>query len=408
MKVFSYHTKMRLRKVLQVLGILVLTGLVIWICWLVWLQRYVVYTREGVTFNFGRSTLDLDGKETGPQAAGETAPGEILFQAAPQEAQNLARLSGVYVDGKQLEAGLDQVSQKLSALESGTAVLLDVKSKSGQFYYTSRIQGAPQSEALDCAAMDKLIQTLKEQGCYLIARLPAFRDSAFAEAKPGSGLTVSSGALWTDEAQCHWLDPANQAVTANLIQICRELQERGFDEVVRQTSAFRTVAPSPTPLPPLRMRSYGRPPGSWLPAPVRASRSPSPILGISPFPPVKPGCTWRTLPRSRPPALRKHALCPTAAPRWCSSPPARTPASMHTACCALWNDQPLLFRKHPSHPETSQPIALSRLRIFSSQKNEPPPRSILPPSHVIKSERKTHHGTEVQPAGGLGGLCPPL
>ena len=232
MKVFSYHTKMRLRKVLQVLGILALTGLVIWICWLVWLQRYVVYTREGVTFDFGRSTLDLDGKETGPQAAGETAPGEILFQAAPQEAQNLARLSGVYVDGKQLEAGLDQVSQKLSALESGTAVLLDVKSKSGQFYYTSRIQGAPQSEALDCAAMDKLIQTLKEQGCYLIARLPAFRDSAFAEAKPGSGLTVSSGALWTDEAQCHWLDPANQAVTANLIQICRELQERGFDEVV--------------------------------------------------------------------------------------------------------------------------------------------------------------------------------
>ena len=82
MKVFSYHTKMRLRKVLQVLGILALTGLVIWICWLVWLQRYVVYTREGVTFDFDRSTLDLDGKETGPQAAGETAPGEILFQAA--------------------------------------------------------------------------------------------------------------------------------------------------------------------------------------------------------------------------------------------------------------------------------------------------------------------------------------
>ena len=49
MKVFSYHTKMRLRKVLQVLGILVLTGLVIWICWLVWLQRYVVYTRENET-----------------------------------------------------------------------------------------------------------------------------------------------------------------------------------------------------------------------------------------------------------------------------------------------------------------------------------------------------------------------
>lgn len=232
MKVLSYHTKMRLRKVLQALGILALTGLVIWICWLVWLQRYVVYTRDGVTFDFNRSTLDLDGKEAGLQAAVETAPAEILFQDAPQEAQDLEQLSGVYVDTEQLEAGLDQVSQKLSTLEPGTAVLLDVKSKSGNFYYTSRIQGASQADTIDCAAMDNLLQVLKQQGCYLVARLPAFQDSAFAEANPDSGLALSSGALWADEEQCYWLDPASQAVTANLIQICRELQERGFDEVV--------------------------------------------------------------------------------------------------------------------------------------------------------------------------------
>ncbi len=232
MKVFSYHTKMRLRKILQVLGILALAGLVIWICWLVWLQRYVVYTRDGVAFDFDRSTLDLDGKETGPQAAEETAPVEILFQDAPQEAQGLEPFSGVYVDTALLEAGLDQAVEKLSTLEPGTAVLLDVKSKSGNFYYTSRMQGVSQSDTIHCAAMDSLLQTLKQQGCYLIARLPAFRDSAFAEANPDSGLALSSGALWADDEQCYWLDPASQAVTANLIQICRELQERGFDEVV--------------------------------------------------------------------------------------------------------------------------------------------------------------------------------
>ena len=139
----------------------------------------------------------------------------------------------------------------------------------------------------------------------MIARLPAFRDSAFAEAKPGSGLTVSSGALWTDEAQCHWLDPANQAVTANLIQICRGFRNVALMKWYGQTSAFRTVAPSPTPLPPLRMRSYGRPPGSWLPAPVRASRSPSPILGISPSH------------RSNPAVPGEH--CPGAGRRHCGS-----------------------------------------------------------------------------------------
>ena len=80
--------------------------------------------------------------------------------------------------------------------------------------------------------MDRLIQTLQEQGCYLIARLPAFRDSAFAQSNPTAGLALSSGALWTDDEQCYWLDPASQTVTANLMQICRELQDTGFDEVV--------------------------------------------------------------------------------------------------------------------------------------------------------------------------------
>ena len=59
MKMFSYHTKMRLRKALRILGVLSLTCLVLWICWLVWLQRYVVFTRDGVTFDFERSTLRL-------------------------------------------------------------------------------------------------------------------------------------------------------------------------------------------------------------------------------------------------------------------------------------------------------------------------------------------------------------
>ena len=111
-------------------------------------------------------------------------------------------------------------------------MLLDVKSKFGNFYYTTSLSGATQSDTIDSGAMDRLIHTLKEQGCYLIARLPAFRDSAFAQSNPTAGLALSSGALWTDDEQCYWLDPASQTVMANLMQICRELQETGFDEVV--------------------------------------------------------------------------------------------------------------------------------------------------------------------------------
>ena len=62
MRMLSYHTKMRLRKVFTVLGILALVALLLWICWLVWLQRFIVYTRDGVVFDFYRSSSHLSGK----------------------------------------------------------------------------------------------------------------------------------------------------------------------------------------------------------------------------------------------------------------------------------------------------------------------------------------------------------
>ena len=104
MKMFSYHTKMRLRKVLQVLGILALAALAVWVCWMVWLQRYVVFTRDGVIFDFGRSSLDLGEKETRPGEPEQTLDVQVEFREAPPEAQSLSRLSGVYVDTDRLQA----------------------------------------------------------------------------------------------------------------------------------------------------------------------------------------------------------------------------------------------------------------------------------------------------------------
>ena len=58
----SYQAKTRLRKILIGLLVLALVLLVVWICWMVWLQRYIVFTRDGVVFAFDRSTLLLEEK----------------------------------------------------------------------------------------------------------------------------------------------------------------------------------------------------------------------------------------------------------------------------------------------------------------------------------------------------------
>lgn len=227
----SYQGKTRLRKMLIGLLVAALVLLVVWICWMVWLQRYIVFTREGVVFAFDRSTLLLEDKAESQVTQPEriTMDLEIAEETLPVQSQTL---SGVYADTELLTGQLEQVAADLAAVEPGTAVMLDVKSIFGNYYYSTQMEGGALSTAVDTAAMDSLISTLAQGEVYLIARVPAFRDSAFALDNPSCGLALASGALWTDEESCYWLDPANPMVIDHLIQLCRELQGMGFDEVV--------------------------------------------------------------------------------------------------------------------------------------------------------------------------------
>lgn len=233
----SYQGKTRLKKWMIALGILALVAALVWFCWIIWLQRYIIFSRDGVHFDFDRSTLDLEYKLPNDSDQRQELPLDIFINdgenaTLPIEEKALRMISGVYVDTPMLLDGIDKVEEDLSALTPEAAVLLDVKSIYGNYYYTTGIPGASQSESIDRQEMDALIATLNQKGHYLVARLPAFRDSAFALNNQKCGLPLSSGVLWTDEDKCYWLNPTDETVLSNLIQICRELQDKGFDEVV--------------------------------------------------------------------------------------------------------------------------------------------------------------------------------
>ncbi len=232
----SYHGKLRLKRLGIALGILLLIALVALGCWFVWMQRYIVYTRDGVVFDYERSTLELEDKPHNGDAQRETVSLNILIDDGEDDeenqTQNTGILSGVYVDTALLLKGVDRAKEALGELTPGSAVMVDVKSKFGNFYYTTAINGASQSDSISAPEMDAFIEELRKGDCYLIARLPAFRDSAFALQNQPCGLPLASGVLWTDEEKCYWLNPTKDAVLSNLVQICRELRELGFDEVV--------------------------------------------------------------------------------------------------------------------------------------------------------------------------------
>lgn len=232
--IVSYHVKTRLKKFGKFLGILCIILLILIIFRFFWLERYIVYTKDGLVFDFDRSTTALYGKGEEIIPTEATNPIHIVFDDSGDTSDDLGLqpLSGFYADGAMLSGSLAQVKAQIETLEPGTAVMLDVKSIYGNFYYSTGISGAAVSTSMNIAAMDELIEYLDKSGMYLIARVPAFCDQAFGLNHVPAGLPLSSGALWMDDNGCYWLDPADTTVLNYLSAITGELSDRGFDEVV--------------------------------------------------------------------------------------------------------------------------------------------------------------------------------
>lgn len=229
----SYHTRRGLRRFITALVWVLIIGLLAWCCWMIWLQRYVVYSRDGVTLNFDRSSADISGEEAVPPDQRETVAihyneGEEMVDVSHE----MTQLLGYYADTDALLSDLDTIVQQIQSMEPDMAVMLDVKSIYGNFYYSTGIADATVSDSLNTSAMDSLIAYLKDSDLYAIARLPAFRDRSFGEDHVSSGIPVEGGYLWADEDNCYWLDPADEDTITYLTQIINELRGLGFDEVV--------------------------------------------------------------------------------------------------------------------------------------------------------------------------------
>lgn len=231
----SYRRKLFLKKLLRVLLILTGTAAAVSIVLLIYLEPYVTYDRQG-------AHLDLSGTKS--ETAGTTEPAarpvvqdaQIVFQEAEPENDSIADMTGYYITTAMLREP-DRVLQTLQSLESSCAVMIELKSVYGNFYYSTSIGGA-QTADVEIAVIDELISYLVDNKFYVIAVIPAFSDRAFALDNQSCGLPLSSGALWMDEYGCYWLDPANETVKSYLMQIARELSGLGIREVVFSSFCF--------------------------------------------------------------------------------------------------------------------------------------------------------------------------
>lgn len=223
----SYRNRILLKKWLRVGLIVLIALLIISILLLIYLEPYVLYDREG-------AHLDMDAPApTESQAPTEPRPvvsdPKIVYGSPAPKDVSFAEMENYYITTEMLQEPA-KVLEAVKELEGPCAIMVQLKSSYGNFYYDTKIKGISIAD-VDTKAIGKLITYLSKGNFYLIAEIPAFNDTTYALAHTSCGLPLESGVLWADEDYHYWLDPSDSAVMKYLEEIGQELYSMGFDEI---------------------------------------------------------------------------------------------------------------------------------------------------------------------------------
>lgn len=238
MKPISYRNRLRLKRLGLFCLVAVLALILFAVALVVYLERYVVYSRDAAYLSFLHP--DVSSEDTATEEPGWFPPveiGEAGIAVRPDQTEpdeetpdiSPSAIRGVYLSYTDLQ-NPSACLQVIHDTEECNTVLLHLKSNAGNFYYDSQLPNAMEAD-IDTAAVNQMIQTLHEEGYYLIARVSAFADTAFALEHISSSLQISGGALWMDLDGYYWLDAADIDVQSYLASIAIELNALGVDEI---------------------------------------------------------------------------------------------------------------------------------------------------------------------------------
>jgi len=144
------------------------------------------------------------------------------------------------------------------------AVVIDFKDDLGYL-----VAGTPFPEAEAVGAVRvrfrdaaRVLEALRDEGIYTIARVVTFKDNVLAGARPDLAVQLADGRPWRDRKGTAWLNPYHPGAWEYNIQVAREAALLGFREVQFDYVRFPSDGP-------VRVAVY----------PGRDERTPSEVIG---------------------------------------------------------------------------------------------------------------------------------
>ena len=230
----SYHGRSGFRTFLKVLIVLLLVVLILAVLAVLLLDRYWVYDKNGARLEI--PFLHQEEKQPVP-SPGEQG-GLVLVSPSPSPEPQASYLQAVMLPRTALYDGTAQ--QQVEAAGANAAIF-DMKADDGTLGYISEIELARTigSSASD-PALNTAIKSLCAGDLYTIARVSCFRDNTAPYQKNSLSIKTYSGYNWRDAGNIRWMSPTNEDARQYVVDVCVELAQLGFDEILLDYSAYPT------------------------------------------------------------------------------------------------------------------------------------------------------------------------
>lgn len=171
----------------------------------------------------------------GPTAT-QTPTGSPVPSTTPKEAKDIPVVKGIYLSEGNVSdrSKLDKWIQFANDTEIN-AFVINVKNDSGYIVYDSQNETAIANNAIrSMFNVKNLTDELHENGIYAIARIVCFKDEVTGSQNPDWMLKKADGTPYKEttlSSSVTWMSVANEEACNYLIEIAREVLDKGFDEV---------------------------------------------------------------------------------------------------------------------------------------------------------------------------------
>lgn len=145
------------------------------------------------------------------------------------------KVRGIYMTGHSV--GLKERLDKTIQMTNQSLInswVIDIKDDYGTLTYKSSVPMAKEVGAdkiVKVGDFHLVMEALRENDIYPIARIVAFKDKQATNARPDLAIKTNTGAVWRDRKGDSWLNPYNRETWDYLVDIAKEAAEKGFKDI---------------------------------------------------------------------------------------------------------------------------------------------------------------------------------